>query len=175
MMKVTCNIDAVLDSIKQLEKEITRKLEGMVQIFAYNIAWQAIENTPYGNAVQYAGYYNSIARLKWFMPIEGSAKGGWTVTMETPSRVLVPLRADSENATNTKDDAERDANKYKLGDTVYIMNSVPYVATAGFTAPKFGSLEGGYSDQAPQGIMKPTLDSIIGVYQLKLNEYYKAV
>jgi hypothetical protein len=173
-MRVTCNIDELLDSLKKLEEEVTRKLEGMVEIFVYNIAYQAIENTPYGNAVQNARYYNSSARLKWFMPVEGSAKGGWTVTMETPSRVLVPLRADSENAINTKEDAERDSKTYKLGDTVYIMNSVPYVATAGFTSPSFGSLEGGYSAQAPQGIMGPTVDSILGVYQLKLNEYYKA-
>jgi hypothetical protein len=162
-MRVTCNLDEVLASIKKLEEEVTRKLEGMVEIFVYN-----------GNAVQNARYYNSPARLKWFMPIEGSAKGGWTVTMETPSRVLVPLRADSENAINTKEDAERDSKAYKLGETVYIMNSVPYVATAGFTSPSFGSLEGGYSAQAPQGIMGPTVDSILNVYQLKLNEYYKA-
>lgn len=173
-MKVTCNLNEVLDSLKKLEEEVTKKLEGMVQTFVYQIAWQAIENTPFGNAALNARYYQSRERLKWFMPIEGSAKGGWTVTMETPSRVLVPLRADSENALNTKRDAESDAKTYKLGQTVYVMNSVPYVANAGFTSPKFGSLEGGYSQQAPQGIMQPTMDSIMGVYQLQLNEYYKA-
>lgn len=173
-MRVSCNIDELVESLKQLEKEVTRKLEGMVHLFVYNITAQAIDNTPFGNAGLYARFYNSRERLKWFMPIEGSAKGGWTVSMETPTRVMVPLRADSEAASNTKEDANRDAKTYKLGETVYIMNSVPYVANAGFTSPKYGSLEGGYSPQAPQGIMGPTMDSIMGVYQLKLNEYYKA-
>lgn len=172
-MRVTCNTDALLASLQKLEEEVARKLKGMVETFVYNIAWQAIENTPFGNAVANQRYYRTYERLKWFMPIEGSAKGGWTVTMNAASRVLVPLRADSQAATNTKDDAKNDAKNYKLGDTVYIMNSVPYVATAGFTQPSFGSLEGGYSSQAPQGIMGPTLNQILNVYQLNLNEYYK--
>lgn len=174
-MRVTCNTDALLASLKKLEEEVAQKLKTMVETFVYNIAWQAIENTPFGNAEANKRYYYSNLRLKWFMPIEGSAKGGWTVSMNTPTRVLVPLRADSEAAINTKEDADRDSKAYKLGDTVYIMNSVPYVATEGFTSPNFGSLEGGYSRQAPQGIMKPTVDSIINIYQLKLDEYYKAV
>ena len=63
---------------------------------------------------------------------------------------------------------------YKLGDVVYIMNSVPYVNTPGFTVASFDSLENGYSAQAPYGIMEPTLHAILGIYDSELNKYYEA-
>lgn len=171
---IKCDTSKLEEQLKKLHEEVTKKLEGMVQIFAYHVTWKAIETTPYGDDVLYSKYYELKSRLRWFLPYEGSAKGGWTVTMNQPSRIYVPERAQDREAINIKTNAEKDSMAYKLGDTVYIMNSVPYVATPGFTLGKFGALEKGYSGQAPNGIMQPTLDEIIGVYQLKLNEYYEA-
>ncbi len=173
-MKIFCNTNALLKQLQEFHVEAIKKMETMVETFSYNVAVQAIDNTPYGNHIAYAKFYNNWERLKWFQPIAGSAKGGWGIYIDKYDKVLVPLRADSADATNTKAFAKQDIQSYKLGDTVHIVNSVPYVATQGFTQPNFGSLDGGYSPQAPRGIMAPTVESILGIYQLQLNEYYKA-
>lgn len=173
-MRISANIAALQKSLEEAKKEINRKLESMVQIFSYWITWQAIENTPYGDSELYFRYYNIKTRLKWFLPYEGSAKGGWTISMNLPTKILVPERASSVEALNIKSNADKDSMSYKLGDTVYIVNSVPYMANSGFTQPSFDSLENGYSAQAPRGVMEPTIEQIQNIYQLKLDEYYKA-
>ena len=178
-MKISCNTNALLQQLQEFHKDAVKRMENMVEIFSYKIAWQAIENTPYGDSASYSKLYHRLSRLKYMQPFEGSAKGGWGIWMNNYSREMVPLRADSENATNTKSFAEHDSKQYKLGDTVFIVNSVPYVSTDGWSYPNYRngdpvrSLESGASDQAPNGIMQPTLDSILGVYQLQLNEFYK--
>lgn len=173
-MQISCDTSKLEQSLKKFHEEAVRKMQGMVQLFAYWITWEAINKTPFGDAVTYAEYYNLDSRLRWFSPKEGSAKGGWTISMNTPSRILVPEKASSREAENIKQNAKEDSLTYKLGDIVYIVNSVPYVNTIGFTQGRFGSLENGYSNQAPDGIMKPTIAEIEGIYQLNLNEYYKA-
>jgi hypothetical protein len=179
-MRVTCNLDELLNSLKKLEEEVTRKLEGMVEIFIYNITVQAIDNTPYGNIEDYAKLYQAYARRRSLPAEAGAAKGGWMVTMNEPSPYMFIDVADSSLAANTKGYAATATTFYKLGQDVYISNNIPYVSNEGWPYKHYKdgspvkSLESGGSDQAPQGIMKPTLASIIGVYQLKLDEYYRA-
>lgn len=173
-MKIICDTSKLEESLKKAHEEAVRKMQGMVQIFAYKVTVEAIENTPYGDSDLHFNYYNLRSRLKWFLPYEGSAKGGWTITMNNPSKILVPERADSREAINIKQNADTDSMLYKLGDVVYIMNSVPYVNTPGFTVASFDSLENGYSSQAPYGIMEPTLNAILGIYDSELNKYYEA-
>ena len=172
-MRITCNFSELEDSLKKFHEEAVRKMEGMVQLFAYKVTLEAIDNTPYGDDITYVKYYNIRQRLKWFMPFQGSAKGGWTISMNQPTHIRVPERANSKEATNIKENADIDSLKYKLGDVVYIMNSVPYVSTPGFTLASFDSLENGYSAQAPFGIMAPTEHAIFGIYASELNEYYR--
>ena len=54
------------------------------------------------------------------------------------------------------------SGQYKLGDTFYI----------GANGPAYVKLEQGLSDQAPEGIMKPTLDTIKAVIESDLKRYY---
>jgi len=172
-MRITCNYSELEDSLKKFHEEAVRKMQGMVIMFSYMVTFEAIENTPYGNSSKYPQFYNNEFRTFWLEPKEGSAKGGWILTMNLPSNVLSPERASSSEAKNTKDAAFSSASSYKLGDMVYIVNSVPYVSSEGFTENNFGSLEGGYSQQAPQGIMRPTIDMITSYYQIRLDYYYK--
>lgn len=172
---IKCDTSKLLEQLQKFHKESIKKMEGMVQIFAYKITWQAIENTPIGSITPDNEWmYNLPSRLRVLPAEVGSAKGGWTVTLNGPSRIIFPERAEDENAANIKTNAEMALESYKLGADVYIMNSVRYVASDGWTLPKFGSLEGGYSSQAPNGIMGPTMESITGIYQLQLNEFYRA-
>jgi hypothetical protein len=173
-MQVSCDTSKLEQSLKKFHEDAVRKMQGMVQIFSYKVTVEAIDNTPYGDDEVYFKYYNLKSRLKWFLPYRGSAKGGWTISMNTPSRILVPERADSVDAINIKENADNASVTYKLGDVVYIMNSVPYMNTPGFTQSSFDSLENGYSAQAPFGVMEPTLHAILGIYQSDLKSYYEA-
>lgn len=174
-MQISCDTSKLEQSLKKFHEETVRKLEGMVQIFAYKVTFEAIENTPMGEVTESNEWmYNLPSRLRVLPAEAGSAKGGWTISFNGPTRIIFPERASDENAVNIKNNADTDSQKYKLGDTVFIMNSVRYVASEGWTLPKFGSLEGGYSDKAPNGIMEPTLHAIYGIYRSELNEYYKA-
>lgn len=172
-MQISCDTSKLEQSLKKFHDEAIRKMQGMVAMFSYMVTFEAIENTPYGDSSKYPQFYNNEFRSFWLEPKEGSAKGGWILTMNLPSNVLSPERAFTSDAKNIKDSAFSSANKYKLGDIVYIVNSVPYVASEGFTEKTFGSLEGGYSEQAPQGIMRPTVDMIMSYYQARLSYYYK--
>ena len=174
-MQITCDTSKLEQSLKKFHEEAVRKMEGMVQLFSYWVTFEAIENTPIGNITEANQWmYNLPSRLRVLPPEAGSAKGGWTISFNGPTRIIFPERATDEGAYNIKNNADVDSEKYKLGDTVYIMNSVRYVASEGWTLPKFGSLEGGYSKQAPNGIMEPTLHAIYGIYAVNLNEYYEA-
>jgi hypothetical protein len=141
---------------------------------------EAIENTPFGNITEYAVLYNNFIRLKTLPAEAGSAKGGWTISFNGPTKIIFPERATDENALNIKNNADLDSQKYRLGDDVYIMNSVRYVASDGWPYDTYKngapvrSLESGASQQAPYGIMEPTLNAIYGIYASSLNEYYKA-
>lgn len=174
-MQLTCDTSKLEESLKKFHEEAVRKMEGMVSTFSYWITWEAIENTPMGTVTESNEWlYNLPSRLRVLPPEAGSAKGGWTISYNGPTKIIFPERASDENALNIKNNAEIDSTKYKLGNDVYIMNSVRYVASEGWTLPKFGSLEGGYSSQAPDGIMEPTLHAIYGIYRAELKSYYEA-
>jgi hypothetical protein len=173
-MQIACDTSKLEESLKKFHKEAIRKMEGMVSTFSYWVTWEAIENTPIGDDQTYAALYNVKERLRVLSPEAGSAKGGWTISFNAPTRIIFPERATDSNAQNIKSNADIDSEKYKLGDTVFIMNSVRYVASEGWTLPQFGSLENGYSSQAPNGIMEPTLHAIYGIYRSDLKSYYEA-
>lgn len=179
-MQITCDTSKLEQSLRKFHEEAVRKMQGMVQIFAYKVTVEAINITPFGNYDEYAGLYNNGARLRVLPPEVGSAKGGWTISFNEPTRIIFPERAQDESAQNIKNNALSDSKSYKLGEDVYIMNSVRYVASDGWPYETYRngapvrSLESGASDQAPNGIMEPTLHAIYGIYASELNEYYKA-
>lgn len=179
-MQVTCDTSKLEQDLKKFHEEAVRKMEGMVKIFTYEVTFEAIENTPFGNVTDYGKLYNNFIRLKTLPPEAGSAKGGWTISFNGPTKIIFPERAVDENALNIKSNADNDSQKYKLGDDVYIMNSVRYVASDGWPYETYKngapvrSLESGASEQAPYGIMEPTLHAIYGIYASSLNKYYEA-
>lgn len=179
-MQVTCDTSKLEQSLKKFHEEAIRKMQGMVQIFAYKVTVEAVDNTPFGDYDKYIALYNNAYRLKVLPPAAGSAKGGWTISFDAPTRIIFPERAQDDGAQNIKDNAKAESQNYKLGEDVYIMNSVRYVASDGWPYETYRngnpvrSLESGASDQAPYGIMEPTLHAIYGIYASSLNEYYKA-
>lgn len=178
-VQIKVSTDVLLKQLQEYKLQVQRKLTGMVELFSYNITLEAINNTPYGSFVNKdTGEINSLyfipARSSEYhlQPEPGHAKGGWILSFGSSSKYKLGVIANSENADNVKVSAENSAKDYKLGETVYITNNIPYVANSGIVMPNFGSLENGYSLQAPSGISGPTINSIMNVYAQNLKEYY---
>lgn len=183
-VKIKTNIDVILKQIQEYKIKVERKLTGMVELFSYNVTVEAINNTPYGSLINpETGEINSLYFIparseKYFLsPEPGHAKGGWILSFGSSSKYKLGVIANSKEADNVKISAENASKDYKLGQTVYITNNIPYVSNSGIPIDgigelKFESLENGYSMQAPSGISEPTINSIMNVYAQNLKEYY---
>lgn len=178
---ISCDTSKLETELKKFHEEAVRKMQGMVQLFSYWVTFEAIENTPFGDDVEYAALYNNPARLSIAKNAKaGNAKGGWVIEMNKPYSSWWFMQADNDNAENVKWAADHRSENYKLGDTVYITNNVPYVSADGWPYDTYRngspvrSLESGASTQAPFGIMEPTLHAIMGIYQSDLKKYYEA-
>ena len=177
---ISCDTSKLEAELKKFHEEVTRKLEGMVEKFSYWVTWEAIENTPFGDDVEYAALYNNPARLSIAKNAKaGNAKGGWVIQKNEPYSSSWFMQADNENAENVKWAIDHRSSNYKIGDTIYITNNVPYVSANGWPYDTYKngspvrSLESGASSQAPFGIMEPTLNAILGIYQSDLKKYYE--
>lgn len=162
------NADVVAKEISKYIEEVEHHLKKMVINFSYTVTVKAIDTTPYGimNPL-----YHIPERLKVYQPEVGHAKGGWNVGINSEGKDG-EVAADTIDAIYTKNLAYAALQPYKIGDTVFITNSVPYVANKGWTRTPFGALEEGYSGQAPQGIKNPTIEEIKSVFQHDLKAMY---
>ena len=155
---ISVDASTVMKELEEYLKETTRKLEHMVREFAYQISETAIRNTPLGDANKYFELYQSREELE---PVEGFARGSWQVS-KTGQFVF------QEYYTASSGDKALSLIKtslglYKLGQNLYIGNNAYYI----------DSLENGSSkEQAPLGIMQPTVDNILKSYQVDLKRLY---
>lgn len=158
---IKANVDAAVTSLVNFEAEMKRKLEGMVERFAADVAEKAIDNTPEGDDVLFASLYQRRYRETGLEPQSGFAKGSWRYS-DKDDQVL----QEYYNGDWALGDLISDAKSYKLGQTFYITNAGPYIQL----------LEGGLASRvkAPNGIKGPTLAQIQAVYRADLPNYYKA-
>ena len=145
---LTADASALADSLKKAEQEIERKLVGMLGKFMQGFTKVAVENTPHGDA--------NDPRYKQRTPPwpqePGMSKSNWQI-MNTPALSPVYI-ADITGTPSLMDAAE---TYYKLGETYYLGNATPYIR----------SVENRY------GIGKSTIDEVVGIYQQRLDDYYK--
>lgn len=168
-MQLDANTKQLLKEITDYKNEVEGRLMKMATTFSYNIIVKAIDTTPFGTMNP---MYNIEARSNFgLLPMPGHAKGGWKMTLNMEDPYFTGV-ANSAQADNTKRTAKKVTPKFKLGDSVYITNSVPYIANSGVPYSTFGSLEDGYSPQAPDGIYGPTFDEIFSVYNMNLKSYF---
>lgn len=157
-------IDAskLIVQFKELEKQITNRLENMVKGFSYTIVIQATGKTPLGDADKWANLYEYRQKITGLRAEEGLARGGWYVDLDGVMNLQLIYGVDSD--VKAMDAARNSLANYRIGDTVMVANSIPYI----------GKLEDNYSDQTGgAGIMRPTLDAIYRVTASRLNTFYK--
>lgn len=103
-----------------------------------------------------------FARVVRRTPVDtGRARGNWQVGINSIPRGEFGAASEGRIAAKTTVAAgTADAIKAKLGDRVFIVNSVPYIF----------KLEKGSSKQAPAGMVTITLLEYQGIVQVNANE-----
>jgi hypothetical protein len=159
---ITCDTSILEKQLVEFHKEAIRKMEGMVRQFSYTVSFTAIGNTALGDADVYLDAYIERLAVTGLQPIEGFARGSWQVTFGNDSPEMQELYGESSGKT-AEAAIKIHLLNYKLGQDVYVSNVGPYIQTIEF------------SDWSKhQGrIVQPTLWSVMNVYQLHLDDYYK--
>ena len=160
MIKVKLNAEQVQKSLEKFRQDARRKMTGMVREFAYKMAMTAINNTPLGNAAVYPSFYE----MRQFWPKEeGMARYNWQFDTVKSFPTVIGSGRDTGIQAATRVQVE--VMKYRLGNTFYVGNTLLYI----------GELERNKSPQTGgMGISKPTMDTILSVYSMQLDQYYKA-
>ena len=158
MLKVDAT--KLLQELEKFHKDNTRKLENVVKGFAYIISKTAIANTPLGDSEQYFKLYQQRQRRLGLQPVEGFARGSWSVNTSGQFSIQEIYTVNSGSAALSL--IKSDLGGYRLGQDVYIGNKGYYI--------KF--LENGYSQQAPMGIMQPTLETVLSTYRVDIKQLY---
>ena len=162
---ITTDIKDLLKDLKELEIDITRRLEKMVRGFMYEFSVTAISNTPLGDANNYENFYLSRQKRLGLEPTEGYAQGNWQIVMGDQFSAQDNYSGDiAENLILSN------LQNYKLGATVTLGNAAPYI----------GNLEYNYQHENParvaiygEGITKPTVEFVLGTYKIDLVRYYQ--
>lgn len=162
MPSIKADTTALEMSLMKAAGSIALRLKEMVKGFSYEFTVSAIENTPLGDARPESEGGNLSRYLQRYRdtglsPIEGFAQGSWQIDFDPNF-----MQLDNYSGEIAAKAAKISLMNYNLGNTVYIGNTGPYIRL----------LENGYSDQAPEGIMKPTLDQILSAYKIDLKRYY---
>ncbi len=151
-------------------KNATRKLKNMIFSFAMNITNAAMLNTPVGDEskidetvnFRYFKLYESREDRFGIEMTPGFHQGAW-VYSETKNPQFDPNIYDMSQVTRS---IRKDFKaNYNLGDTFYI-------AAKG---PAFGLFESGVIPTPDKnGIVKPTMDTVMAIYRQDMIAAYKA-
>lgn len=161
-MEIKFDTTALLNELKAFHADAVRRMEYMVQGFAYQLTVQASSHTPLGDAFAFRSWYKQREATTGLLPQEGLARGNWQFSKDSVFTLQQYYGSTSDDAAAEKVRVQSKA--YKLGETFYIGNAAPYI----------GALENNYSPQTGRiGILAPTMQQITGAYAVDLQFYYK--
>jgi hypothetical protein len=174
-MKITSNADVIAKEIREYQKLVEKGLFELVSQFAEHLIVTASDNTPIGDQAEldayfagsagfgsgpvfpnkYVSYYLRRVQRYGIEARTGFHQGAWIFSQDAS------LEFDSTivDISTMKRAASMDfTNNFKLGEDFYI----------GAEGPGYRMLEEGGSAQAPDGIMKPTVDQILDIYKMQV-------
>ena len=154
---ITADVSKLIEQLNQYHLDAVKRMENMVRGFTYEFAMIAIDNTPLGDDEKYAALYKRRTNLQ---PIAGFAQGSWQVPVDMKGSLD---QQDLYSGSAALSAIKTHMLNYTLGETFVLGNTGPYIT----------QLNEGYSDQAPEGITKPTIDQMLAAYKVNLLRYYK--
>lgn len=86
--------------------------------------------------------------------MDGTARGNYRVSINLPDFGFSNAMQDVSGTSAINKGVAYVANNFKLGDVIYLQNNLPYIRR----------LENGWSQQAPKGMFKLTMQYIRGKY-----------
>lgn len=159
---IELDTSALLSSLAKYKAELKLQLEAAVRKFSYLISYEAIHNTPLGDSNYYRSAYLQRQQSSGLQPIEGYARGSWQVssTGSFRNQELYSYQSGDQAAALI----ESDLSDYRLGQDVYIGNNAYYIKV----------LEGNHSLQTSGlGIMAPTMDKVMQIYSISMQDLLK--
>lgn len=175
-MRITTDSSALVKQLKELEAETKRKLESMVVSFCVtNLYAEAVEHTPIGDEEKYPTWYEERAERLNLPPYAGYARASWKFVIGTgvsSNGIVSPRNMTAALGLSKFAIVEQsDLSDYMLGQTILLHNSAPYIGKKAVFPGGGPGLEGGYSKQAPQGIMGP-MSQLIASYKFPFKQYF---
>lgn len=133
---------------------------------------QVISLTPYGNtnSTQNKARYDSRQNLYGWDAKAGLLMGNWNIKLNDSSANFSGSSFSSPDGSILSAQLATKGDRFELGDMVYLSNATPYLVRSGINAG--GSIEQGYSAQAPDGLKDPLLQAIMALHKVaysKLN------
>ena len=163
------DVNPLLKSLEDFRVLNETKTKGMVQLFVRNVVTYATDSTPIGDSITHLELYKERTfNTEWqsygLQPVEGFARGSWRVSLDGSTQLQENYGRDSGDLALRQ--ARFNVRDYRLGQEVTISNYGPYIS----------DLERNYSQQTQgQGIMKPTVDSVMRIASISLKNYYDKV
>jgi hypothetical protein len=163
---ITLNTEQLVSSVEAYKQDVIKRLTYMVKMFSYNVTLTASGNTPkvyaYDLETDLYRYLYEIREDKYGIPYDqGFHRGAWKFS--SSKEIQFDARIVPEGAVGDRFETDFSVN-YKLGQVFYI----------GAKGPGYSALDGGSSQvQAPEGIMRPTIDQVMSIYANDLSKYYK--
>ena len=160
--------------LPKFRKNATRKITGMIQALALNVANAAYDNTPIGDqgkidegisgkgsrtAVSYARLYSNRLMNYGLAMQTGYHAGAYNYSTVRNPAFVPHIRDDSEMLTSIM---KAFRSSYKIGDVFYIAAQGP--------AYKF--MQAGDLPSAPDGLVKPTMQQILSTYKIDMQNAY---
>lgn len=160
-MIVDSNSSKLLQSFREFQKVLERKLNHVVREFSYIITEEAIAKTPLGNAEEFMDRYIARQQAIGINPQEGYARGSWQVQPSQSFTLQTIYGANSGVQALSVVKSQLSGITFK--DDIYIGNRGYYI----------GLLQDNYSSQTEHlGIMKPTLEAVMQVYKISIKSIY---
>ena len=168
MIKV--DVSAFKASLDKYRLQTREKMKDTVWEVMRVWADSAIEFTPFGDSVKFANRYKSREHLYGWRSQPGLLLGNWNISVNNADTRFYGNSFSDQSGGMIKAKLVTNEDRFNLGDTIYLSNSTPYLVRDNINAG--GSIEGGYSSQAPNGLKDPMLQAIMTLHKVaysKLN------
>ena len=116
------------NDLEEYKLQLKLALENAVKEFSIDIVRQVIPYTPIGDSRVFSGWYRLRHEWDSSYPLEeGMTIANWSISVKSPD-YTADYSTDTPQGAYTVSKADRTVQSYKLGDMVYIQNTVPYAS-----------------------------------------------